>query len=283
MEEYIVSVVSNLLQVVSKEDFGFIANANLLTKVWFERLNQPKGTYIKFVGKLSKDPESLLQDVDEETKKQFYAELPQMLIPLLKEPELLRHADRLIYDLINKMKINPEYRDDAYSIGLMAFRNAIWYYTRPEVLFSTFAYIAIRSKLQEYRKVLRKSQEVNFSKLTAKSNKDETTFSPEQVASKDDATSCKSAKMLGSLEQSVSFSYLINQACYDDVDRKIIQTYLQNKKKWVDIFIENNPNPKSGKPYCKWAVRKRFNQIIQRIQDVVTSENIQQYQVLLKG
>ena len=278
-------VVNNLLQVVSKEDFGVIASANLLTKTWFERLNQPKGTYISFVGKLSKDPESLLQDVDDETKKQFYAELPQMLVPLVKEPELLQNADRLIYDLINKMKINPEYRDDAYSIGLMAFRNAIWYYNKPEVLFSTFAYIAIRSKLQEFRRILRnKSQEVTFCKLSvAKSKNNDQSFSPEQVASKDGAQTCKSNKMIGSLEKSVSFTYLINQACYDDVDRKIIQTYMQNKKKWVDIFIENNPNPKNGKPYCKWAVRKRFNQIIQRIQDIVATEDIQQYQVLLKG
>lgn len=278
-------VVNNILQVVSKEDFGVIASANLLTKTWFERLNQPKGTYISFVGKLSKDPESLLQDVDDETKKQFYAELPQMLVPLVKEPELLQNADRLIYDLINKMKINPEYRDDAYSIGLMAFRNAIWYYNKPEVLFSTFAYIAIRSKLQEFRRILRnKSQEVTFCKLSvAKSKNNDQSFSPEQVASKDGAQTCKSNKMIGSLEKSVSFTYLINQACYDVVDRKIIQTYMQNKKKWVDIFIENNPNPKNGKPYCKWAVRKRFNQIIQRIQDIVATEDIQQYQVLLKG
>lgn len=278
-------VVSNILQVVSKEDFTVIASANLLTKRWFQRLNQPKGTYISFVGKLSKDPESLLQDVDDETKTQFYAELPQMLVPLVKEAELLQNADRLIYDLINKMKINPEHRDDAYSIGLMAFRNAIWYYNKPEILFSTFAYIAIRSKLQEFRRVLRnKSQEVTFCKLSvAKSKNNDQSFSPEQVASKDGVQTCKSNKMIGSLEKSVSFTYLINQACYDDVDRKIIQTYLQNKKKWVDIFIENNPNPKNGKPYCKWAVRKRFNQIIQRIQDVVASEDIQQYQVMLKG
>ena len=84
------------------------------------------------------------------------------------------------------------------------------------------------------------------------------------------------------MEKNVSFEYLINSACYDETDRKIIRSYLQNRKKWVENFINNNPSPRTGKKYCKWAVHKRFNKIIERLKDIVTSEDIQQYQIIVK-
>ena len=47
--------VSNLYEIADKNDFKVISQGNLLSKKWFETLNQKKGTYISFVGKLSKN------------------------------------------------------------------------------------------------------------------------------------------------------------------------------------------------------------------------------------
>jgi hypothetical protein len=279
--------VSNLYEIADKNDFKVISQGNLLSKKWFETLNQKKGTYISFVGKLSKDPESLLSDASEDIKAEFYKELPSMLMPLLMEEELIKNSTRIIYNLIHKLRIDEPNHDDAYAIGLMAFRNAIWYYTKSEILFTTYAYIAVKSKLQEFKRVLRMRDKEN-SRVCAISflpfkdvGTDQDRVGLEKLDSKF-KNDTKQFNLLKNMEKNVSFEYLINSACYDETDRKIIRSYLQNRKKWVENFINNNPSPRTGKKYCKWAVHKRFNKIIERLKDIVTSEDIQQYQIIVK-
>jgi len=189
--------------------------------------------------------------------------------------------------MIHKLRIDEPNHDDAYAIGLMAFRNAIWYYTKSEILFTTYAYIAVKSKLQEFKRVLRMRDKEN-SRVCAISflpfkdvGTDQDRVGLEKLDSKF-KNDTKQFKLLKSMEKNVSFEYLINSACYDETDRKIIRSYLQNRKKWVENFIDNNPSPRTGKKYCKWAVHKRFNKIIERLKDIVTSEDIQQYQIILK-
>jgi hypothetical protein len=263
MEDILVSTVVNLYDIADKSDFQVIAQANNLSKQWFKALNQKKGTFISFVGKLSKDPESLLNEVSEDIKLQFYNDLPSMLIPLVMEEELIKNSNRIIYNLIHKLKIEEKNQEDAYAIGLMAFRNAIWYYTKPDVLFTTYAYIAVKSKLQEFKRVLRMQQKQKNTVCEYSSLPIDESFANDNNRNSLESLDAKSKKnnkqfsLLGSLEKNVSFEYLINNACYDETDRKIIRCYLQNRKKWVEKFIDDNPSPRTGKKYCRWAIHKR--------------------------
>ena len=134
-------------ETLTENQLQTLVAANLLTKRWYEKLGSNVSSLVKFVAILQKNPESLLQGVDDETKSSFYADLQQMLYPTTIENEIISQYHRLVCKLVNKYKMHLIMdEDEAIAVGNFAVRNAVWYYDRTNIKFISFAYRAIKSK-----------------------------------------------------------------------------------------------------------------------------------------
>ena len=281
-------------ETLTENQLQTLVAANLLTKRWYEKLGSNVSSLVKFVAILQKNPDSLVEGADEETTAQFYNDLKQMLYPTTVENEIIEGYHRLVCKLVNKYRMHLIMdEDEAISVGNFAVRNAIWYYDRISVKFISFAYRAIKSKFID---LIKAKHDANKSvKLVSVHAHDENSknssdfvvatniFDSQKPSSRTPKSRAQGRQfsLFNDVVRTVSIRYLINNACYDEMDRKVIDLFLSHPKSWIEEFKKLFVNPANGQEYCNYAVRLRLKRVCDRMRDIADSQEISLDDIIL--
>lgn len=276
------TVASSVKDAVSAEQFKQIVDANLLTQRWYKSLDHNAKSLVEFVACITKNPESLLVHADCDTKNQFYSDIPKMLVPQQYEETIITNCRLMVCKIVNKYKFsNYDVIEDAIAVGNLAVRNAIWYFNRTDIAFTSFAYKAIKAKVSNFKSEVHKNKEFTSTEVNGDVLEftdifvDTKSFSPLLPSSRTNKLRAqgKQYALLDNCDRSFTMKHIINSACCSKADKELVYLFINNPDTWIDDFRKNNFNP-HGKAYHTFSVRKRLHNVIKRMRDIADSEGI---------
>lgn len=263
----IMTVMSQYIKL-NPQEFEAIVKSNNLRKSWYEKLNLKDMNYIQFIAEISKNPESVLADLDAETKDCFYKDLPEMLLPMAYEDHVVTGCKNLIVKIANKLKMKDTEMDDVKSIGLMVVRNCLWQYNKTSIVFATYAYRAISNRLLTYKNnnacFEKRNNVILFSRLSEKDDRGENYFVVDKSSLVKPSQTTMICKKTGS---NLEIREIMYKVAKDELDNKIVDFYFVEGNKWVKELIKHIAVADGGKSISKAGLYKRFGNMVNRAKE----------------